>query len=282
MKRLQIIKGLLAILLVAGATLLAQSPTGTVAGIVTDSSGAVIPEVQITIVNKDTGLSRISITGPNGAYSAAALPAGSYVVKAEAKGFSTLVRQAVVEAGTTTTADLSLGLGEVAEQVTVEGALPQIHYDSAQIGGVVTRSQTESLPLNGRSFFELAKLEPGVQPPTRASGNRTLVSVMGAPAGGAGSTPGGTTRVTADGGSIMAVGNAGAAMGFSQEVVQEFQIATVNFDLSTGITASGSINIVTRSGGNDLHGAAFYFFRDRKSTRLNSSHIQKSRMPSSA
>ena len=148
--------------------------------------------------------------------------------------------------------------------VTVDGASPQIHYDSAQIGGVVTRSQVESLPLNGRSFFELAKLEPGVQPPSRASNNRTLVSVLGAPTGGAGSNPGGGTRVTVDGGSIMAVGNGGAAMGFSQDVVQEFQIATVNFDLSTGITGSGSINIVTRSGGNDVHGAAFYFFRDHK------------------
>ena len=60
----------------------------------------------------------------------------------------------------------------------------------------------------------------------------------------------------------MAVGNGGSSMGFSQEVVQEFQISTVNFDLSTGLTADGAVNVVTRSGGNDLHGTAFYFFRD--------------------
>src|SRR5262245_33417054 len=71
-------------------------------------------------------------------------------------------------------------------------------------------------------------------------------------------------RVTVDGGSIMAAGSGGAQMGFSQEVVQEFQVSTVNFDLSTGITATGAINVVTRSGTDDLHGAAFYFFRDRK------------------
>src|SRR5882672_11221079 len=157
MKRLEMFGALWLILLVAEAALLAQSPTGTITGSVTDPSGAVIPEVQISIVNVDTGLRRAFVTGLDGSYSASALPPGSYVVTAEAAGFSTLVRQAVVEAGTTTAVDLSFQVGEVTEQVTVEGASPQLHYDSVQIGGVVTRSQTESLPLNGRSFFELAK-----------------------------------------------------------------------------------------------------------------------------
>src|SRR4029077_18756201 len=112
----------------------------------------------------------------------------------------------------------------------------------------------EDLPLNGRSFLELAKLDPGGQPPTRSSSNRTFVPVLGSP--GAGNNGRGT-RVTIDGGSIMAVGTGGSAMGFSQEGVQEFRISSVNFDLSTGPAFSGAVNVVTRSGGNDLHGTTF-------------------------
>ena len=121
--------------------------------------------------------------------------------------------------------------------------------------------QIEGLPLNGRNFLELAKLEPGVQPPSPSNNNRVFVPVLGAPGGNTGSGGRGT-RVTVDGGSIMAVGSFGSQMGFSQEVVQEFQVSAANFDLSTGTTDAGAINVVTRSGGNDLHGAAFYFFRD--------------------
>jgi hypothetical protein len=124
---------------------------------------------------------------------------------------------------------------------------------------VVTHKQIEDLPLNGRSYLELAKLDPGVQPPTRTVANRTLVPVLGAP----GVNVGGT-RFTVDGGSVTSVGVGGSQMGFSQEVVEEFQVSTVNFDLSASIADAGAINVVTRSGGNDLHGTAFYFFRDHK------------------
>ena len=183
-----------------------------------------------------------------GDFSFPALLAGEYEVSVEAPGFQRMVRQAVVEAGTTTTADFTLRVGDVKDSVTVDGASPQMHYDSHTVGGVVTHSEIEDLPLNGRSFLELAKLEPGVQAPTRSVDGRTFVPVLGAPGGNSGRG----TRVTIDGGSIMAPGYAGSKMGFSQEAVQEFQISTVNFDLSTGITLSGAINVVTRSGGNDL------------------------------
>src|SRR5262249_49494703 len=141
--------------------------------------------------------------------------------------------------------------------ITVDSASPQIRYDSHSVGGVITGSQIQNLPLNGRSFLELAKLEPGVQPPSRAQGNRTYVPGMGAPGGPSGRG----TRVVIDGGSIMAFNTGGSVLGLSQEVVQEFQISTANFDLSTGMTFTGAINVATRSGANEPHGAAFYFFR---------------------
>jgi Carboxypeptidase regulatory-like domain len=248
----------LLLVLVAHGPARAQTQTGTITGLVTDSSGAALAGVQVSVTNRDTGQARAATTSEQGTYTAAALLPGIYDLRAEAAGFKRVERSATVEAGTTTTVDLSLELGEMTEAVTVAGVQPQIRYDHHQVSGLVTREQIERLPLNGRSFLELAKFEPGVQPPTRASSNRIFVPALGQPQGNSGRG----TRVTVDGGSTMAVGNGGSAMGFSQEVVQEFQIATVNFDLTTGITNGAAINVATRSGGNELHGSGFYFFRD--------------------
>jgi hypothetical protein len=225
---------------------------------VSDVSGAVLPGVQVTIVNRETGQARSVISSGDGEYTVAALLPATYVVRGEAGGFKQLERSATVEAGTTTTVDLALELGDVTESVTVNGAAPLMHYESHGVAGVVTERTIEDVPLNGRSFLELAKLEPGAQPPSHGSNNRTFVPVLGQPGGNSGRG----TRVTIDGGSVMAVGSGGSAMGFSQEGVQEFQISTVNFDLTTGLTDGASVNVVTRSGGNEPHAAAFDFFRD--------------------
>ena len=236
----------------------AQSPTGSIAGVIRDPSGAAVPSATAKAVSTVTGLARAIGASAQGDFSFPALLAGEYEVSVEAPGFQRIVREAIVEAGTTTTADFTLRVGDMKDSVTVGGASPQMHYDSHTVGGVVTQSEIQNLPLNGRNFLDLAKLEPGVQAPTRSVDGRTFVPVLGAPVG----TSGSGTRVTIDGGSIMTPGYAGSKMGFSQEGVQEFQISTSNFDLSTGITLSGAINVVTRSGGNSFHGAAFYFFRD--------------------
>jgi Carboxypeptidase regulatory-like domain len=248
----------LLLVLVAHGSARAQTQTGTLAGLVTDSSGAALADVHVSVTNRDTGHARAATTSEQGTYSAAALLPGIYHLRVEAAGFKRVERSAVVAAGTTTTVDLSLEVGEITVTVTVPGVQPQIRHDHHQVSGLTTRGQIEALPLNGRSFLELAKLEPGVQQPTRASSNRIFVPALGQPQGNNGRG----TRVTVDGGSIMAVGNGGSAMGFSQEVVQEFQVATVNFDLATGITNGASINVATRSGGNELRGSGIYFFRD--------------------
>jgi hypothetical protein len=236
----------------------AQVPTGTIAGVVRDPSGAAVSGARLKVVSAATNESRTELTSAQGDYSFPVLLAGEYEVSAETDLFQRMVRTASVEAGATTTADFTLRLGKVEESVTVDGASPQINYDSHSVGGVITGNEIENLPLNGRNFLELAKLEPGVQPLARTSGNRTLVPVMGGPGGPSGSG----TRVTVDGSSIMTPGTFGAAMGFSQDLVQEFQVSTANFDISTGLTFSGAVNVATRSGGNELHGSAFYFFRD--------------------
>jgi len=238
----------------------AQSPTGTVAGVVTDSNGARVPAARVVITNRDNGLARNLVTSTEGDFGAAALPSGIYTVAAEAQGFRRLERIATVEAGTTTTVNLALEIGQVTEQVTVDDVAPIINYESHQVGGVISRKQIENLPLNGRNFLDLAKLEPGVTNPIRGTNNRIFVPLLGA---GVQNTPRiGFTRVTVDGADINLVGTIGAALQVSQEAVQEFQLSTVNFDLATSVTSDGAVNIVTRSGGKDFHGSGFFFYRD--------------------
>ena len=254
----KLLSTVLALELVLLGTAWAQASSGAIVGFVADPSGAAISGVHIAVTNKNTGVRRAVVTAAAGDYSASALEVGLYEVSAEASGFQRAVRDAVIEAGSTTTVNLSMQVGSSTQTVSVQAASPQMHYDGYVVGGVVTRPQIEGVPLNGRNFLELTKLEPGAQQPTHASNNRTLVPLLGSPV----FQNGRATRVTVDGGSIMEIGNGGAAMGFSQEVVQEFQVSDANFDLSTGITGSGSVNVVTRSGGNQWHGSGFYFFRN--------------------
>jgi hypothetical protein len=235
----------------------AQLPSGTISGVVRDASGGVIVGVPVQALSRTTGQRRVTMTAPEGDYSFPALPPAEYQVSVEVAGFQRIARSATVEAGTTTRADFALRVGDLNDAVTVPAASAQIHYDSAAVGGVINRDQIQGLPLNGRTFLELAKLEPGVQPPTAANRNRTVVAILGAPAANVGGA-----RFTIDGGSVTSVGLGGAQLGLSQEAVQEFQIATVNFDLSIGMTEAGAINVVTRAGGNEPHATTFYFFRD--------------------
>jgi len=235
----------------------AQVPTGGLDGQVKDESGAVIPGATVSIRNKDTGASRIIATSGEGAYSAPLLPAGPYEIKVEATGFRSALVNTVVQTGSTTTTPIDLQVGATTEVVTIEAASAQISYDSHKIDGVVTRKQIQELPLNGRSFLQLAFLEPGVSVSTQSLAQYNAqfgVSVLG------GSSS--MTAITVDGGNSRNAIEGGAQQNFSQEVVQEFQISSVNMDLSTGLGGTGAVNIVTRSGGNDHHGAGYFFYRN--------------------
>lgn len=197
-------------------------------------------------------------------YRAPALQAGNYQQVALGPGFQKLLCDVIVEVGTTTSADLTMLVGAPTGSISVNGAPPQMHYDSFETSGVTTRSEIEGTPLNGRNFLELAKLEPGAVQPARGSNNRVFVPLLTSPASG---NNGRGTLVTVDGGSVMQSGNGGAAMGFSQEVVQEFQVCLVNCDLATGMTANGAVNVATRSGGNGT--ARAFTFSESLSVRFS-------------
>jgi len=250
---------LVSVLALSSATLFGQSSTGNIEGIVSDASGAVVPNATITITNKATGASRDVTANASGAYTAAALSAGDYELKASVTGFRTVIQAATVTPGGDAQVNITLTVGQATEVVNVEASAAQVNYESNTIQGDIDRAAVADLPLNGRSFMQLAVLEPGV---TIASGSTAqfnalfTVSVLGA---------GNRTLFTADGGNItdnIDTGGGSAAINLPQDVIQEFQLSSVNFDLGTGIAIGGSINIVTRSGSNDFHGSAYFYYRD--------------------
>lgn len=249
----------LLILLSAIETASGQFVSGAIHGRITDQSGAILPKVEVAVTSNLTSLVQTLWTGLDGRFAAQNLPPGRYEVVVSLQGFRNVLCQAVVQAGTITEMDLVMQLGDDNQSITVSAASPRMHYDAFAISGTITRQEIENTPLNGRNFLELAKLEPGALPPSRGSNGRTFVPVLASPAGG---NNGRGTAVSVDGASIVQIGNGGAAMGFSQEIVEEFQTSTANYDISTNITASGALNIVTRSGSNRWHVSGFYFFRD--------------------
>jgi len=237
----------------------AQTPVGSLNGIVHDQSGGVMQGSAVTVINKDTGLERQVVTGTDGSFNVSQLPAGMYEVRVAASGFRTLIQTATVQVGQITTVDLVMQVGAASEVVSVQGEAAQIDYDSHTIAGVITRQEIENLPLNGRSFLNLAMLEPGVSVSANNVGqyNRLFdVNILGADSGN------GSVRITVDGATIADSVTGGTQQNFSQEVVQEFQLSSTNMDLSNAIGAGGAINIATRGGTNDFHGSAFFYFRD--------------------
>ena len=162
-----------------------------------------------------------------------------------------------VETGSTASANMAMQVGKSVDVVTVEGTSATVNYESNTVQGLVSRAQIDNLPLNGRSYLNLAQLEPGVvvTPANPAQFNAQFsVSILGGPAS--------HTAISIDGANVRNPVEGGSGQNFSQEIVQEFQLSSVNFDLSTSLTAYGSVNVVTRSGTNDFHGAAYFYFRD--------------------
>ncbi len=249
------------LLLACSATLCAQTGTGAISGTVTDESGAVVPNAAVTITNKATATARPLTTNSEGLFSAPALLAGEYQIEVELAGFRTVMRDAQVLAGSDTTANFTIAPSATREVITVEAATAQINYDTHTVEGTIERQSIQELPLNGRNFAQLATLQPGVTVVAGATSSRNspiAVTVLG----GSGAF-GAQTLMTLDGLKIMdEYDGTGGQINFSQEMIQEFQLSSVNFDLSTGITSVGALNIVSRSGGNGFHGSGFFYYRD--------------------
>jgi hypothetical protein len=240
---------------------LAQEPTGAIEGTVTDPQGAIVQGAALTVRNAATNFSRSATADDSGHYRISQLPPGTYEVKVSGTNFKTsVVSDVVVAVGQTLPLDIHLEVGGASEIVTVVGGGDvQIDRTDNTVSGVINTRQIQNLPLNGRNFLDLAQLQPGVEKveggnfdPTKA--NYTGVSVAG--------QAGRSAQIAVDGGSVVDNVVGTTVQNFSQEIVQEFQLGISNFDLSTGASSTGSVNIISKSGTNEFHGNGYFYVRD--------------------
>jgi hypothetical protein len=252
----------------------AQTFRGTILGTVTDSSGGAVPGATVTVKNNDTGLTRTVTTTDDGSYAAPELPIGNYTVTVEKSGFKlAVVNDIRVEVSTERRADFVLQPGQLAQKVEVQGEeLPQVESTSNTLGGIVESKIVTSLPVNGRDYQKLIFLVPGVTGSpdqiTDSPGSFGIFSVNGA--------RGRANNFLLDGTDMNdgyrndpAINEAGTygtpATILPVEAIAELRVAS-NFEAEYGRSAGGVINVVTKSGTNQLHGSGFEFFRN---TALN-------------
>ncbi len=239
----------------------ASTAAGAIQGTVTDPSGAVVPNAKVIITEPAKGFQKVLKTSNSGFYSSGAVEPGKYIVHVEAAGFSQASLELLVQVGQASNGDLKLGVAGTVTQVTVEDSAVSVDTSGSAVEGVLNRQEIETLPLNGRNFLDMAQLQPGVQIQDGTSFDPTKNGFASISFGG---RFGRTARITLDGVDISDENVGTTTQNISEDAIQEFQIAESSLDISTSLTSSGSVNIVTRSGSNKVHGDSFYNFRDQR------------------
>jgi TonB dependent receptor/Carboxypeptidase regulatory-like domain/TonB-dependent Receptor Plug Domain len=256
---------------------LAQTPNGSINGLVLDPSGKVIVAADIVIVNDATGVQYPGKTNTEGIYVVTNLPPGPYRIQVSKIGFKTLIKPDIILSVQDALAiNFTLPIGAVSETVTVEGGAPLVNTESAAVSTVIDRNFVESLPLNGRSFNTLLQLTPGVVvAPTnsgfannggqfsisgqRTSGNNFLID--GASANfGVGPVLGQGTAGTGAAQAFSVLGGTSSLV--SVEALQEFRVETSSFAPEFGRSPGGQVILTTRSGTNEFHGGVYEYFRN--------------------
>jgi hypothetical protein len=252
----------LAIVSLFSMPLLAQKTSGTIRGIVTDPSGAVVANVPVSLKNNATGLERTVITNAQGEYVANELAVGVYTVTVKAPNFKESVSSNVdIHTSSTETVNMQLQVGSASEQVTVAASEVQVQTDSAALGEVVTGEQVRELPLNGRSFVQLTQLQPGVAAADNFSANnKGLLAGVDFAVNGNATT---NNLFLVDGANNNDVGSNRTILIYpSIEAISEFKMLRNSYGPEYGQASGAVINIVTRSGSNQWHGDVLYFGRN--------------------
>src|SRR5581483_6338959 len=249
---------LLLVVLLATAAI-AQSPNGTISGLVLDPSGGFIANADIVIVNDATGVKYSGTTNDDGIYAVSTLPPGSYRIQVSKVGFKTLIKPDIIlNVQDALAINFTLPVGALSETVTVEGGAPLVNTQDASVSTVVDRRFVENMPLNGRSFQALITLTPGVVLTPSSGSEQGQFSINGQRADANYLTVDGVSaNISAGGGSGLRQAAAGTIPGFnslggtnslvSVDAMQEFRIQTSSFAPEFGRTPGGQISIVTRS-----------------------------------
>jgi Carboxypeptidase regulatory-like domain/TonB dependent receptor/TonB-dependent Receptor Plug Domain len=261
---------LVILLLLSGSIARGQVSTGTIAGTVKDTSGAVAPGAAVTITNTATGIVTRSVTSGSGFYSVPDLQTGPYTVSIAAAGFSEeIVQDIQLNVGAEQEINFTLKVGSVSDKVIVTTTPPNIDFVTSTTMPVVDERTIVALPLNGRDWTQLANLQPGVaavrtQPAVAVTNQRANRGIGNQLTVGGARPQQNNYRV--DGISINDYSNGGPGgvigSNLGVDAIQEFSVVTSNASADYGKSAGGVINAVTRAGTNQFHGSVYEFLRN--------------------
>src|ERR1700681_346600 len=252
------------VILLVSARIYPQVVGATLSGTVTDQSGAVIPDAQISVKNVATGLTRDITSDAAGFYAAPNLLPGNYEITVSASGFATQVRTGInLTVGSQQVLNLTVQVGRVTEKFQVASEAPAVQLATASLSAVVNSTTVRELPLNGRSWTDLAALQPGVslimtqpaQSENRGFGAQVAIS---------GARPQ-QNNYRLDGVSLNDYSNgSGSVIGgnLGVDAIQEFSVLTSSYSAEYGKTSGGVVNAVTHSGTNQFHGSVYEFLRN--------------------
>ncbi|MEP7076577.1 MAG: carboxypeptidase regulatory-like domain-containing protein [Acidobacteriota bacterium] len=262
---MKVLKILVFLVVIACTSLVYGQTTGSVEGVVTDAQGGVVSGATVTVTEMATGRAINITTNEEGYYAAKSLQPGIYSVKIEKDGFSTAtVDRVVLQVGQVARADVGMKVGSQSTTVQVDIGATDLQVDTTRqnVDGVITARQITELPMNSRNYLDLASSQPGVTVVPGGNIDPTKVNAYRGVRINGGSGTG--TRIQLEGIDVTDENVGTTIANFSTDAVQEFQLSRSSFDLSTGLTTSGAISLVTRSGGNQFHGSGFYFKQDDK------------------
>jgi hypothetical protein len=251
---------LLAVLIPGVIPANAQSTGGRIRGTVTDTSGGVVTGAKLVLTNEANGTQRDTVSGANGEYIFLEEPVGTYTIEVSQQGFKKYLRKGLaVNLNEVLSLDIPLVLGGVSETVEVTGAPPVVDTTSTQLGAIVNERSSTQLPLNQRDVYQLLQLQPGVQ---SQLGNDLF---YGSDKAGVVTVNGGRGRsnnYTVNGGDGNDLFVNLPAIEPSPDSIEEFRVITNNFDAEYGRNSGAVVNVVTKSGTNELHGSFYEFFRN--------------------
>ncbi len=258
--QLSILAVLVAIGLVATPAAWSQAglSSGTIQGTVLDPKGDAVSGAKVILISKGTGTKATVEVSASGTYNSGPLVPGEYVVRVEATGFRVTELPLTVQVGNITPGNVTLEIGAENTVITVEGSAVSVNTEQATIQGVVTSYQIENLPINGRNFLDLAQLEPGVQIQDGGDFDPTKKGFSSISFGG---RFGRTARIEVDGLDISDETVGTTTQNVPVNSIKEFQVSQSNLDLATELTSSGTVNITTLSGTNQIHGESFFYYR---------------------
>ncbi len=254
----------LAPLLLWGWSLLAQS-TATLQGTVSDQSGAVVPNVKITVRNQATSVEQTTQTDSAGSYLVPALPVGTYRVEIRAEGFqSQVVTDLKLDVATTVTQDFQLKVGSVTQEVTITGAVPVIETTTMAVSKVIDQATVQEIPLNGRHFVDLGLLLPGSVVAPQSGFLTAPLRGQGAFAFNTAGNREDTVNFMINGINLNDMVQNQITFQPSINTVSEFKASNSTFSAEYGRNSGAIVNIATRSGTNGFHGEVFEFLRNEK------------------